>query len=254
MAAIRVMPMRRTKSVDYKELADVKIPKIQRRKQCVRNDESLYPVKIVQREGARVKIHYVGGSSYDEWRYENDVVVRANNCEEVVPVSSSTSNIVETVQPFSLHFELRYKIKQMLTCSRKASPLVLITMPFDFFLLFNGGLKVAGEPSKVINGNQRYKLAKYQDISHLLGEDWHFRGLNVNGDYAYVELKTVEFYLQKGCRIVEYFPTTDGSKVTTGNYNSGGASYILKFKFVRNYGMMATFGKDRRIFYNSYTA
>ena len=84
----------------------------------------------------------------------------------------------------------------MLTCSRKASPLDLITMPFDF-LLFNGGLKVAGEPLKVINGNQRYKLAKYQDISHLLGEGWHFRRLNVNGDYAYVELKTVEFYLQK---------------------------------------------------------
>ena len=81
--------------MDYKELADVKIPKIQRRKQCVRNHESLYPVKIVQRKGAQVKIHYVGySSSYDEWCDENDVVVHANNCEKVVPFSSSTSNIV----------------------------------------------------------------------------------------------------------------------------------------------------------------
>ena len=159
-----------------------------------------------------------------------------NNSEETASVSPRTSKKAETVQPFSLHFELGYKIKQMLTCSRKVSPLVLITMPFDLSL-FIGGLKAAGKPSKTVNGNQRYTLARYQDVTHLLREDWHFRGLNINGDYAYVELKPVEFYLQKRHQMVEYF----GSMIMN----------VLKFKFVRNYGIMSTFGKDNTIFYNN---
>ena len=249
--AVRVMPKRRAQRTSYRELADVKIPRMRRYKRCVTNDETLYSIEIVQRKGTRVKIHYVGySSSHDEWRDEKDVVVCTNNHEETASVSPRTSKKAETVQPFSLHFELGHKIKQMLTCSRKASPLVLITMPFDLSL-FNGGLKAAGKPSKTVNGNQRYTLARYQDVAHLLGEDWHFRGLNINGDYAYVELKTVEFYLQKRHQMVEYFPTTNGSMVMKGSYNLGKASYVLKFKFVRNYGTLSTFGKDNTIFYNN---
>lgn len=152
--AVHVTLKRRAQHMNYRELADVKIPKMRRYKRCMTNDETLYTIEILQRKGTRVKIHYVGySSSHDEWHDENDVVVCTNNHEETVTVSPHSSKNTETVQPFSLHFELGHKIKQILTCSRKASSLVLIIMPFDLSL-FNSGLKAAGEPSKVVNGNQ----------------------------------------------------------------------------------------------------
>ena len=40
-----------------------------------------------------------------------------------------------------------------------------------------------------------YKLKNYADLNHLLGRDWHFRGLNANGDYGYAVLDTIDFYI-----------------------------------------------------------
>ena len=50
-------------------------------------------------------------------------------------------------QPFSLYKELRLRLKRSLTYSRTASPLVKIDILFDI-LLFNGGLKQKGIPSR----------------------------------------------------------------------------------------------------------
>ena len=47
-------------------------------------------------------------------------------------------------------------------------------------------------------------LNHYQDLNHLLGSCWHFRGLNVNGDYGYVLLDAVDFSPQKARSLVEY--------------------------------------------------
>ena len=58
-------------------------------------------------------------------------------------------------------------------------------MPFDV-LLFNGGLKSLGNPSKNLGGNQHYKIVHYKDLNHLLGQNWHVRGINSNDDYGYV--------------------------------------------------------------------
>ena len=80
-----------------------------------------------------------------------------------------------------------------------------ISMPFDL-IEFNGGLKAVGVLSKTVHGVQHYKINHYQDLNHLLGSCWHFRGLNVNGDYGYVLLDTVDFSLRKARSLVEYFP------------------------------------------------
>ena len=63
---------------------------------------------------------------------------------------------------------LRVRIKRALTCSRKDSQSVKISMPFDI-LLYNGGLKAAGVSSGTSAGIQHYKLKNYDDVDHLLG-------------------------------------------------------------------------------------
>ena len=116
-------------------------------------------------------------------------------------------------------------------------------MPFDM-LLFNGGLKESGVPSRQVGGNQYYKIRHYRQLDPLLGSRWHYRGLNANGDYCYAVLETVEYYLRKGRSVVEYYPSNDAvspTKLDTG--------YVVCFCFVCNYGNAASFGKDKNIFF-----
>ena len=118
-------------------------------------------------------------------------------------------------------------------------------MPFDI-LLFNGGLKCSGIPSGKKSGVQHYKLNNYADIDHLLGANWHFRGLNAKGDYGYAVLDTNDFYIHKSRSLVEFIP----SKVSSNTFASVNTSigYSLVFCFVCNYGTTDTFGKDKKIF------
>ena len=64
-------------------------------------------------------------------------------------------------------------------------------MPFDL-LLFNGGLKEVGVPSKSVGDIQHYKIGHYRDLNHLFGQNWYVRDINVNGDYSFVICDTVE--------------------------------------------------------------
>lgn len=157
-------------------MSEVRLPRAKRVQKG--GDDKLY---LIDSERDRVKVHYVGyDSSYDEWRESGDVV----------PLDSP--DIDQTfLCPFSLYAELGLQIKQALSCSRKQSPTIRIDMSFDI-LLFNGGLKVAGVPSKVVHGTQRYKINHFRNLTPLLGSHWHFRGLNNHGDYGYVILETVE--------------------------------------------------------------
>ena len=118
-------------------------------------------------------------------------------------------------------------------------------MSFDI-LLFNGGLKVAGVPSKVVHGTQRYKINHFRNLTPLLGSHWHFRGLNNHGDYGYVILETVEHYLHKR-PLVEYLPPQPPSESISNKCTEKG--YMLAFHFMCGYGTGATFGKDKTIFY-----
>ena len=227
--------LRHTERINYRKLSDLKLPRAIK----VKSDDRLYPVEVVDKEDHRVKIHYLGyDSSYDEWREQDDVV----------PLTSPAiaENSQTLLHPFSLYAELGIKIKQALTCGRKESPSIRIDMPFDV-LMFNGGLKIAGVASRRIHGTQRYKINHFRDLNPLIGQHWHFRGLNINGDYGYVVLETVEFYLHSCRQLVEYFPPTSASASITEKSTDIG--YVLTFCFVRGCGTRSTFGKDHVIFY-----
>jgi hypothetical protein len=127
------------------------------------------------------------------------------------------------------------QIKQSLSCSRRSSPAIRVVVPFDA-IHFNGGLKLLGTPSK-----------KVQDLNPLLGKNWHYRGLNSNGDYGYVVLETIDFYVRKCKPIEEYLPAQqDGVSPRMSFIDTG---YSLTFSFVCGYGSLSTFGKDKKIFY-----
>ena len=76
-------------------------------------------------------------------------------------------------------------------------------MLFDV-LMFNGGMKTVGRPVKKIGRLQYYGISCYQDLNHLLGKNWHVRGLNGQGDYGYAIQETVQFFIKKCKPLTEY--------------------------------------------------
>ena len=117
-------------------------------------------------------------------------------------------------------------------------------MPFDL-ILFNGGLGAAGTQFRNIGGTQHYRIKNYRDLNSLLGDKWHYRDLNANGDYSYAVKETVEFCLHKRWPIVEYFPCNSSATPLCSSRMTG---YMLTFCFVRGYGTPVTFGRDRIVF------
>ena len=223
----------------YREMNTLDLPRV--KKTSCRN--KLYPIKIVERDGSRVKIHYVGyNSSNDEWREQNDIITLSDQAH-----STTSCSTVTQVQPFSLYQELGIRIKQALTCGRKQSPSVKITMGFDY-LLFKGGLQAAGIPKSKV-GVARYKIQQYSDLDCLFGHNWHYRGINKHGDYAYVSLESIEFYLCKRRCLVEYYPPQSADESITESHKDTG--YSLTFSFIRKCGNSSTFGKDKNIFQHS---
>ena len=235
--------LRSKKRVNYREANDVRIPRAERTRSTTSNE--LYPVHVVERQGAkRVKVHYVGYSSaYDEWRDESELEsIEVNEVES----SEDTAYGEHSFEPFSLNKHLMLKIKQSLSCSRRSSPAIKIVVPFDA-VHFNGGLKLLATPSKKVQGIQHYTIKHYEDLNPLLGKNWHYRGLNSNGDYGYVVLETIDFCIRKCKPLEEYVPAQeDGVSPCVSFIHTG---YILAFSFICGYGSLSTFGKDKKIFY-----
>ena len=123
-----------------------------------------------------------------------------------------------------MYNELRVKIKQALVCrAGKGSPSITIDMGFDY-LLFKGGLQAVGVVKQNTHTrNLRYKLRSYKDLDPLLGA-------NVNGDYAFVILSSIEYYIAKQRRLIEYHPSQPAAQSTHVLHSEDGG-YILKFCF-----------------------
>ena len=161
----------RANSRDYRQLNTIKLPRAHKSS----SKEKLYPIEVVEIDGSRGRIHYVGyDSCFDE----------CCDLAELVNIPLSPSNhdnsadfmVNETpIQQYSLHNELWIKIKQCLVCrAGKASPSVTIDMGFDY-LLFKGGLQAAGMV-KQHSRNLRYKLKSYKDLDPLLGTKLALQG------------------------------------------------------------------------------
>ncbi len=76
-------------------------------------------------------------------------------------------------------------------------------------------------------GTERFRIHEYKDLNPLLGKDWHWRGFNRNGDYCYVVLDTVEYYLYRRQPLKEYVPAEAGPLLQLLQLG-----YMLVFQFV----------------------
>lgn len=218
----------RHKRIDFRDLCSQSSPKI--------TSQTLFPVEIVDKEPTkcRVKVHYIGyGVKYDEWKDENELEVP----DEHAPTTKETVLTRSSIEHYCLFKDLGIKIKRALSCKRNTSPKARIVMSFDI-LLFNRGLLPIAVPSRKVGGIQHYiyTIRNFSDLNSLLDCNWHFRGLNSNGDYGCVILKSVEFYIQKSRTILEYIPC---QPATSGDSTSGpltesistDTSYTLTFSF-----------------------
>ena len=205
---------------DYKAMSDTVLPRSLRRK---KTQDTLYPVDILEQEAGKVKVHYIGYGSSDEWKDEDEIV---DICEPVCLLSNT----------FSLHQELALAIKSRLQSSRKGSPEVKIVMDFDK-TVYESGLKVLGTLKKE-RGIEKYIIKTYSDLDTILGEKWYIRGLNVNGDFCYAIKETVCFYLTKKAPLVDYKP--HGQSFKKSLYCRG---YSLVFTFIRGDGVANDYKK-----------
>ena len=92
-------------------------------------------------------------------------------------------------------------------------------------------------------GTQRFTVKSYKDLYPLLGKGWHWRGLNEAGDFCYVMLTTIEFYLHRKKPLKEFFPPSYA--VPSSIRDTG---YGLTFTFVRGDGTPSEFGTSTAIF------
>ncbi len=94
---------------------------------------------------------------YDEWRDNEELVDLTGQTEN--PKSDTDTDKDFVYSPFSLYSEFGTKIKVSLKLKYRWSAeetAVRIELPFDK-LLFEGGIKACGTPSRYYRGGQRYR-------------------------------------------------------------------------------------------------
>lgn len=219
-------PKRSVSTVNYAELADVKVPTVrkQKRKGMKRTEEpddrpsTLYRLSIVEenRQEGLVKVRYMGyGEEYDEWRLESEVVNLSGEEEG----NSCDSDDVQFRGPLrsqsSMFEELVYRIKALLTSSRKGDPSCRIIMSFDQVSFEALALRCS-----LVNRNSKckrqvYKVQDLAKLNDLLGDRWHIRGLNAAGDFCYVMHDTMKLYMKQSQGRPDYQLLDDGTMVKT---------------------------------------
>ena len=138
--------------------------------------------------------------------------------------------------PFSFYRKLALKIKSSLGCGRKSSPIVKIESPFNK-LQYDGGLRAYGKFKCSSRGNEHYTVSQYSDLDDLLGKNWHIKGINSAGDFAYAILQSVDFYLRKKQPLVEFL------MVVVEQRNICKQGYTLVFSFIIGDGVQADFAR-----------
>lgn len=67
--------LRNLERKNYKEIANIQLPRARRVTGNPRTADELYPIEVVEDDyNGRVKVHYIGyGEEFDEWKQEDEV-------------------------------------------------------------------------------------------------------------------------------------------------------------------------------------
>ena len=238
-------PRRCSSRQNYRELADVKIPRkspvlsktVKSRKvgPSTSSDSQLYRLKVIEKDDANghVKVRYMGyGEEYDEWKLLEDIIELSESSSTDEASSVTTTSF--SVGKFCLYKELAYRVKALLCSSRKGNPLCRVVMSFD--IIYFEGLIRRG--TKMCSTGQRksevYQLSSLTKLDDLLGERWYIRGINATGDFCYIQPGSVKYYLKHCKRKAEYQMQADG---TIHKCLFGGQCQLV-FQFVCNDGIL----------------
>ena len=167
--------LRDVKRLDYKKLADCE-PKESVKAESW-STKKLYKLDIIKTEvkDGRLKclVHYIGWSTkYEEW----------HNAEDVLTIPDEYLN---STQGRDLFFRsLGISVKEHLHGRRKVDSLVELRVPISVDI-FNE-LQALG--AEKIKGTFRCDISALDEV---LGEGWHWRIFNINGDFAYVRPGTI---------------------------------------------------------------
>ena len=215
-------PKRSVSKVNYAELVDVKVPSVRKQKREGVNEpadspSTLYRLIIVEenRPEGLVKVRYVGyGKKYDEWRLESEVVNLSDEEE-----SSCDSDDMPFRGPLrsqsSVFEELAFRIKALLTSSRKGDPSCRIIMSFDQISFDALAMRCSLVSRNSKCKRQVYKVLDFSKLNNLLGNRWNIRGLNSAGDFCYVMHDTMKLYMKQSQGKPDYQLLDDGTMMKT---------------------------------------
>ena len=177
--------------------------------------KNLYDVEVIEEDGAKVKIHYIGYSTkYDEWKSRDEVILKK-------------PRMATDFHPLT---ELACQIKKRLLPSRHQDPSIRIQVPGTREAFTQ--LAAASIPKE----GDKYTISSYADLEPILGEKWFLRIANKNRDFSYVILSTVEHHLTTPRSLLEYEPVRaeDGTISFEPVYLE--QCYSIVFTFVRGDG------------------
>ena len=104
----------------------------------------------------------------------------------------SLSCRVESLQLRNLSM-LACCIKQKLVPAKTEDPQVRTQVPFN-----NNSRELLKQHIVLLTtkhrGYEGYGIKDYKDLNELLGDQWHIRVVNVNGDFSYAMLQTIQFH------------------------------------------------------------
>ena len=243
-------PRRSVLKRDYREFADVKVPKrtkVLKTREIESPDDKLYRLQVVEKDAVNelVKVRYIGyDSNYDEWRPASDIIDLTEDDpiqEDSISLGSKSigdrCDLIRQMPPinqYSLYEELLFRIKSLLTSSRKGDPMCCVSMGFDT-IHFDGLVMRSVLADRKSQNSKRhiYTLSTLTKLDDILGSRWYIRGINAAGDFCFVEPKTVRYQLLFSSGKADYQLLEDG----TLKQFVYGARHQLIFRFVRGDGI-----------------
>ena len=161
-------------------------------------------MKVVDEKHDRgeVKIHYIGfGRIYNEWIRKSQI--------QYVPTATTCVNSCAEAGEDQFFATLTCELKRKLVPDRHEDPVIQIQLACNnnnFAILKSKGV-ITG---RRVKGQQEYAITNFSDLNDLLGESWHIRVYNINGDFSKVVLNTVRFHAMQPKAIMDFNVTIPG--------------------------------------------
>ena len=134
-------------------------------------------------------------------------------------------------------YNLAKSIKVTLYSSKRDSPDVRIEERVDADI-YESTLKNIGDVKK-LRGENVHAVNNNAALSHILGNKWFERIINISGDFCYVVAGTVRFWLTEKRPLKEFFYFGDYLlELQISN------DLLLIFNFVRGDGVKAQYNTD----------